>query len=72
MDSFPQTPNDPTKVGHIARACSKKIVSPCSEGLVSRLVLTGLTRLGESKCLYGEKSTRLGGGPGHHRKGVTG
>ena len=35
--------------GNSARACS------------DRLALTELTRLGELKCLYGEKLTRLGG-----------
>ena len=41
-----------------ARACS------------DRLSLTELTRLGEPKCLYGEKLARLGGWP-YHRKRVT-
>ena len=35
-----------------------------------RLSLTELTRLGEPKCLYGEKLARLGGWP-YHRKRVT-
>ena len=33
------------------------IVSPCPGELPSRLLLTELTRLGELKCIYGEKST---------------
>ena len=33
------------------------IVSPCPGELASRLLLTELTRLGELKCIYGEKST---------------
>ena len=41
-----------------ARACSE-----C-------LALTKLTRIGEPKCLYGEKLARLGGWP-YHRKRVT-
>ena len=44
--------------GNGARACS------------DRLALTELTRLGEPKCLYGEKLARLGGRP-YHRKRVT-
>ena len=35
-----------------------------------RLALTGLTQLGEPKCLYGDKLARLGGWP-YHRKTVT-
>ena len=36
----------------------------------ARLSLTELTRLGEPKCLYGEKLARLVGRP-YHRKRVT-
>ena len=32
------------------------------------LALAELTRLGESKCLYGEKLARLGGGPYHRQR----
>ena len=32
------------------------------------LALTELTRLGESKCLYGEKLARLGGWPYHRQR----
>ena len=39
------------------------IVSPCPGELASRLLLTELTRLGEPKCVYGEKSTLLRGYP---------
>ena len=37
--------------------CNDNIARVCS----ARLFLTELTRLGESKCLYGEKLARLGG-----------
>ena len=42
------------KVDPFARANSARVCSDC-------LALTELTRLGEPKCLYGEKLARLGG-----------
>ena len=44
------------KVDPFARANSARACSDC-------LALTELTRLGEAKCLYGEKFARLGGQP---------
>ena len=46
--------------------CNDNSARTCS----GRLSLTELTRLGEPKCLYGEKLARLGGRP-YHRKRVT-
>ena len=46
--------------------CNNNIARACSD----RLSLTELTRLGEPKCLYGEKLARAGGGP-YHRNRVT-
>ena len=47
-----------TKVGPFARANNS-----------ARACLTEMTRLGEPKCLYGDKLERLGGWP-YHRKRV--
>ena len=44
--------------------CNDNSARACS----GRLSLTELTRLGELKCLYGEKLARLGGRPYHHKR----
>ena len=44
--------------------CNDSSARACSD----RLSLTELTRLGEPKCLYGEKFPRLGGRPYHHKR----
>ena len=51
-----QEGHPPSRVNFSARLYEEK-VDPCSD----HLALTELTRLGELKCLYGEKLARLGG-----------
>ena len=49
------------KVNHIARVKSRLSNDNNARAWSDRLTLTELTRLGEPKCLYGEKLAQLGG-----------
>ena len=56
----------PEKEGHAPAKPTEKIVDPFARANSGRtcfdcLVLTELTQLGESKCLYGETLDQLGG-----------
>ena len=51
------------KVDPSARAKSWLSNNNSARACSDRLYLTELTRLGEPKCLYGEKLARLGGRP---------
>ena len=54
---------DEKKVERFARVKSWLSNENSARACSDRLTLTELTRLGEPKCLYGEKLARLGGLP---------